>query len=111
MHEKMSDVWIVLHQNKYRYWKFEKLRLVLITASLLFGFAYIWLRRQSLNRRSGNTDLCERRPGNRMLHPRANQIKKGHAHGMPFFHYQPYPQVRSTQFPPLSRVSTHCQLV
>lgn len=48
MNEKMTDDWILEHQDKYRYWKYEKLRLGLIIAGLVFGFAYVLLRRQSL---------------------------------------------------------------
>lgn len=48
MNEKMTDDWILEHQDKYRYWKFEKLRLGLIIAGLVFGFVYVLLRRQSL---------------------------------------------------------------
>lgn len=48
MNEKMTVDWILEHQDKYRYWKFEKLRLGLIIAGLVFGFVYVLLRRQSL---------------------------------------------------------------
>ena len=48
MNEKMTDDWILEHQDKYCYWKFEKLRLGLIIAGLVFGFVYVLLRRQSM---------------------------------------------------------------
>ncbi len=48
MYEIMTDDWILEHQDKYRYWKFEKLRLGLIIAGLVFGFVYVLLHRQSL---------------------------------------------------------------
>lgn len=48
MRSKLTDEWIADHQDKYRYWKFEKLRLGLIIAGLVFGFVYVLLRRQSL---------------------------------------------------------------
>lgn len=48
MYESMTEDWIAANQDKYRYWKFEKLRLGLIIAALVFGAAYVWLRRQSL---------------------------------------------------------------
>lgn len=48
MYEKMTDDWILEHQNKYRYWKFEKLRPVLIAAAMVPGVLYVLLRRQSL---------------------------------------------------------------
>lgn len=48
MYESMTEDWIAANQEKYRYWKFEKLRLGLIIAALVFGAAYVWLRRQSL---------------------------------------------------------------
>ena len=48
MCSKLTDEWIAEHQDKYRYWKFEKMRLGLIIAALIFGFAYVLLRRQSL---------------------------------------------------------------
>ena len=48
MYESMTEDWIAANQDKYRYWKFEKLRLGLIIAALVFGATYVWLRRQSL---------------------------------------------------------------
>lgn len=48
MYKSMTDDWIAANQDKYRYWKFEKLRLGLIIAALVFGASYVWLRRQSL---------------------------------------------------------------
>ena len=48
MCSKLTDEWIAEHQDKYLYWKFEKLRLGLIIAGLVFGFVYVLLRRQSL---------------------------------------------------------------
>ena len=46
--EKLTDNYISEHQEKYRYVQFEKVRFILIIASVLFGAVYIWHREENL---------------------------------------------------------------
>lgn len=48
MLEELTDEYILANQNKYRYWQFEKLKNLLLIASLILGIVYILLRQQSL---------------------------------------------------------------